>query len=157
MFFCSYLHCPPFFITASFKLFSCRFHNKLKVSSFLNTKQISKIADPEIHDVVVQSKNMSNEEEIDSEKLKTEIESPDLEKATEESALVEEKSDDVANLVPVEGQIEEIEIGNKKSIVAPESIIESVTGPEEKVSQAIETNEEPSDKHIVGEVCFFIT
>lgn len=106
--------------------------------------------------MAVQSKIVSNDEEVDSEKLGTEIESTELEKATEESTSVEEKSDAGADLVPSEGQIEEIEFANKESSVAPQSTVELVTVPEESISQGIETNEEPSDKHIVGEVLLYL-
>jgi hypothetical protein len=75
--------------------------------------------------MVLQSKIMSNEEEIDSEKLTTEIESPDLEKVPEESTLVEEKSDAAADVISGEGQIGE------KDIVNMESSVETVSVPEE--------------------------
>lgn len=67
---------------------------------------------------------------------------------------MEEKSDATAIIVPGEGQIEEIEIANKESSGVPQSTTESVTVSEEKNSQGIETNDEPSDKDISVQVCF---
>lgn len=95
--------------------------------------------------------------EVDPQKFGTETESPELEKATEESASVEEKSDATAIIVPGEGQIEEIEITNKESSGVPQSTTESVMVSEEKYSQVIETNDEPSDKDISVQVCFFLS
>jgi hypothetical protein len=129
-------------------LLSCRLHNKFKLPSFLVPKHITKFADPEIIDLVLQAKIMSNEDEVDSEKLATEIESPDLEKLTEESALVEDKSDTATTVISGVGEIEETDIANM------ESSVETASVTEEKIPQGLETYEEPSDKHIVGEVCF---
>lgn len=78
------------------------------------------------------------------------------EKEIQESTSVEEKSDAAATSVSGEGQVEEIEIANNESGVLAQSTTESVIVPEEKISEEVEINEEPSDKYIAGEVCFLL-
>lgn len=117
-------------------------------------KQIRRTADPEINEATEEeSKTVLTEKEVNPQIFETQTESPEQEKATEESASVDEKSDATATLVPGEGQIEETEITNKESD-KPQSTTESVTVAEAKISQGVEANEEQSNKDIAREVCF---
>jgi hypothetical protein len=119
---------------------------------FVYFKQIHRTPDPEIYYAAEDSKGLLTEKEVDPQTFETETELPVQEIATEELPLVVEKSDATTSLVPSEQKIE-IEIANSESSVVPQSTT-SVTVPDEKVSQEVETSVEPSDKDITGEVYF---
>jgi hypothetical protein len=131
------------------------FKTSEKIDVFVYFKQIHRTPDPEICYAAEESKGILTEKEVDPQTFGTETELPVHEIATEELALVEEKSDATTSLVPSEHQIE-IEIAKESSVV-PQSTTESVAVPDEKVSQEVETSAEPSDKDITGEVYFVCT
>jgi hypothetical protein len=108
-------------------------------------KQIRRTADPEIYDVTDEElKADIAEKEVDPKIFETQTEIIEQEKATEESASVEEKLDTTTALVPGERLFEETEILNKETGVLPQTqtTTESVIVPEEMISHGVETNEE---------------
>jgi hypothetical protein len=130
------------------------FKTSEKNDVFVYFKQFHRTPDPEICYAAEELKGILTEKEVGPQTFGTETALPAHEIATEELALVEEKSD-ATSLVPSEHQIE-IVITNKESSVVPQSTTELAV-PDEKVSQEVDTSAEPSDKVSTGEVYFVCT